>query len=129
MNIKIEADKTLLNVLERLATALERFNDLPDQQVETPTESETTPVPEKAEQPEPKPEPMPEPKPEPAPEPEQPKVTIDQIRKMVVTLSAMGQEKKDAVRDVITAYGRNVSAIPAEKYADVLDKLTALQEG
>ena len=129
MNIKIEADKTLLSVLERLATALERFNDLPDQQVETPTESETTPVPEKAEQPEPKPEPMPEPKPEPAPEPEQPKVTIDQIRKMVVTLSAMGQEKKDAVRDVITAYGRNVSAIPAEKYADVLDKLTALQEG
>ena len=120
MNIKIEADKTLLNVLERLATALERFNDLPDQQVETPTESEPTPVPEKAEQP--------EPMPEPAPEPEQPKVTIEQIRKQVVTLSAMGQEKKDAVRDVITAYGRNVSAIPADEYNEVMDRLTALKE-
>ena len=121
MNIKIEADKSLLNLLERFVTALERFNDLPDQPVETPTESEPTSAPVQVEQP--------EPKPEPAPEPEQPKVTIDQIRKMVVTLSAMGQEKKDAVRDVITAYGRNVSAIPAEKYAEVLDKLTALQEG
>lgn len=126
MNIKIEADKTLLNVLERLATALERFNDLPDQPVETPTESVPTPEPVQAEKPEPKPEPMPEPE---QPEPEQPIVTIDQIRKMVVTLSAKGQEKKDAVRDIITAYGRNVSAVPQDKYPEVLAKLTALQEG
>jgi outer membrane biosynthesis protein TonB len=121
MNIKIEADKTLLSVLERLAAALERFNDLPEETPEVPTESEPTPAPVQVEKP--------EPKPEPAPEPEQPKVTIDQIRKMVVTLSAKGQEKKDAVRDIITAYGRNVSAIPAEKYAEVLAKLTALMEG
>ena len=121
MNIKIEADKNLLSVLERLATALERFNDLPEETPEVPTESEPTPAPEQVENP--------EPKPEPAPEPEQVTVTIDQIRKMVVTLSALGQEKKDAVRDIITAYGRNVSAVPAEKYAEVMDKLTALMEG
>jgi outer membrane biosynthesis protein TonB len=121
MNIKIEADKPLLNLLERLVTALERFNDLPEETPEVPTESEPTPAPVQAEKP--------EPKPEPAPEPEKPVVTIDQIRKQVVTLSAMGQEKKDAVRDIITAYGRNVSAVPPEKYAEVLDRLTGLMEG
>lgn len=54
-----------------------------------------------------------------------PAVTIDQIRKLVVTLSANG--KKPQVREIVTAYGANVSAIPADKYAEVVEKLTALK--
>ena len=36
---------------------------------------------------------------------------------------------KDAVRQIVTEYGRNVSAIPADKYPEVMDRLNALQEG
>ncbi len=67
--------------------------------------------------------------PTPTVEPEKPEITIDQIRKMVVTLSAMGKEKKDAVREIITSYAPNVSGIPVDKYPEVMDKLTALKEG
>lgn len=63
------------------------------------------------------------------PEEVKPTVTIDQIRKKVVQLSAAGAETKDAVRTIITEYGRNVSAIPADKYPEVMDRLNALQEG
>lgn len=113
MNIEIKIDKELQNLLERIASALER--------VEATEKPQIVPEPEKVVAPEPAPTA------EPA-EPAQPPVTLDQIRKMVVTLSAMGQQKKDTVREIVTAYGRNVSAIPADKYNEVMDRLTALKK-
>lgn len=117
MNIEIKIDKELQNLLERIATALER--------VEATEKPQIVPEPEKVVAPEPAPTAEPA---APAQPEAQPSVTLDQIRKMVVTLSAMGQQKKDAVREIITAYGRNVSAIPADKYDEVMDRLTALKK-
>lgn len=111
-----------LHQLERIATALERISATPDHQVANP---EPTVAPEAAQVAEPTAEPV---KAE-QPEENKPSVTIDQIRKMVVTLSAKGKENKDAVREIIMAYAAKVSEIPADKYTEVMDRLTALQEG
>lgn len=120
--------------LERVAAALERMNKhldlmgrtaqpVPPEHAEAPEKPQIVPEPEKVVEPEQPAAPAPV-----AAQPEEkPSVTIDQIRKEVVALSATG--KKDAVREIITSYGRNVSAIPADKYPEVMDKLTALQEG
>ena len=120
-------DNTLARIadaLERIADALELNSATPDPQVantEAPDQLLNAPVIEPAAEPEKVIEPA---------QPEtRPSVTLDQIRKMVVTLSAMGNDKKDAVREIVMSYGRNVSSIPAEKYIEVMDRLTALQEG
>lgn len=110
--------------LERICRALEHPRVTPDPQVantEAPDQPLNAPVIEPAAEPEKVEEPT-QPK-------EKPEITIDQIRKMVVTLSAMGKEKKDAVREIITSYAPNVSGIPFDKYPEVMDKLTALKEG
>ena len=111
--------------LERIATALERISATRDRQAANPEPPKTLepvqPEPEKVE-----PEMVEEPE---ESKPSEPTVTIDQIRKQVVALCAMSEDKKNAVREVVTAYGRNVSAIPADKYPEVMDKLTALKEG
>lgn len=76
---------------------------------------------------------------EPAPEPEQetapwetapvqeslPAVKLADVQKKVVDLSAAG--KKDAVKAVVQAYAPRVSAIPEDKLAEVLAKLTELE--
>ena len=135
-------DTTLTRIadaLERIASALEsnsprsiglvegmemllKSTKAPDQPLNTPVFEPTE---------EPAPAPTEEPAPAPIAEPEQtkPNVTIDQIRKEVVALSSMGKDKKDAVREIIMAYAPNVSGIPADKYPEVMDKLTALKEG
>ena len=58
---------------------------------------------------------------------EQPVKTVElsDIQKKVVELSAAG--KKAEVRDIITKYASRVSAIPADKTAEVWEKLTALE--
>lgn len=113
----------ILALLERIASALERISPATPESVEAPEKPQNAPEPEKVETPEPAAPAQPEEKPE-----EKPSVTIDQIRKMVVTLSAMGNEKKAAVRDVILKYGVNVSGIPADKCPEVMEQLTALKE-
>ena len=52
-------------------------------------------------------------------------VTQADIQKKVVELSAAG--KKAEVRDIITKYANRVSAIPAEKIAEVWDQLIGLE--
>lgn len=59
--------------------------------------------------------------PEPAEEPAK-AVTLSDIQKKVVEMSAAG--KKDEVREIITKYASRVSAIPAEKTAEVWEQLT-----
>ena len=112
--------------MERIASALERLSPAPTASVEAPSQPQNVPEPEKVETPEPTVEPF---HVAPAEPQERPSVTLEQIRKMVVTLSAEGKEKKDAVREIVMSYGRNVSAIPADKYIEAMDRLTALQEG
>ena len=52
-------------------------------------------------------------------------VTQADIQKKVVELSAAG--KKTEVRDIITKYANRVSAIPADKTAEVWDQLIGLE--
>ena len=94
-----------------------------------PDQPLNAPVFEPAAEPEKVIEPAPTVEPEKPEKPEKPEITIDQIRKEVVTLSAKGKEKKDAVREIIMAYAPNVSGISVDKYLEVMDKLTALKEG
>ncbi len=52
-------------------------------------------------------------------------VSLSDIQKKVVELSAAG--KKAEVRDIITKYASRVSAIPAEKTAEVWSQLIGLE--
>lgn len=115
----------ITRALERIALTLERSSIATDQKVTIPeskVEPEQTPAPVQPEGKEQIPEPVQTEEPKPV-------ITADQIRKLVVTLCAKDKAMKDAVREIVTAYGRNVSAIPADKYPEVMDRLSALQEG
>lgn len=133
MQIEIKGTETL----ERIATALERIaTALEKPSTETPAQIPESVKPTPAEVEAPKPEPVKTAEPEPIaaepvadqPEEVKPTVTLDEIRKKVVRLSAQGPYSKEAVRDIVTQYGRNVSSIPAEKYAEVMDRLNAVKE-
>lgn len=134
MQIEIKGTETL----ERIASALERIAaTLEKPSTETPAQIPESVKPTPVEVEAPKPEPVKTAEPEPvAAEPVadqpgevKPTVTLDEIRKKVVQLSAAGAQAKDAVRAIVTEYGRNVSAIPADKYAEVMDRLNAVKEG
>ena len=58
-------------------------------------------------------------------EPSVPWVTMADIQKKIVDLTIAG--KKSAVKKLLQAYATKVSAIPEDKYAEVLEKLTALE--
>ena len=133
MQIEIKGTETL----ERIATALERIAaTLEKPSTETPAQIPESVKPTPAEVEAPKPEPVKTAEPEPVaaepvadqPEKVQPTVTLDEIRKKVVQLSAQGPSTKEAVRAIITEYGRNVSAIPADKYVLVMDRLNEVKE-
>ena len=85
----------------------------------TPAKPEPAPA-EPAEQPAPEPEPEPEPQKEAAPE-----VTTAELQSKVVQL--VGAGKKDPARAIVTEYAKSVSEIPADKRAEVLDRLNALE--
>lgn len=52
-------------------------------------------------------------------------ITVEEIRRLVVTLSAKG--KKGEAREVVQTYAKTVSDLPADKYAEVWTKLKALE--
>ena len=58
-------------------------------------------------------------------EPEKVDVGVEDIRRLVVTLSANG--KKDEAREVVQTYAKTVSDLPADKYAEVWTKLKELE--
>ena len=132
MNIKSEGTETL----ERIATALERIAAMLDKpSTETPAQIPESVKPTPAEVEAPKPEPQ-KAEPEPVaaepvadqPEEVKPTVTLDEIRKKVVQLSAAGSQTKEAVRAIITEYARKVSDIPPEKYGEIMERLDAVKE-
>lgn len=64
--------------------------------------------------------------PAPAPAPKAQEISLADFQKVITTLCASGPKLKEAVRGVITAYAGSVSEIPADKRAEVLKKLEAI---
>ena len=63
-------------------------------------------------------------KPEAAPAPT---VSPADVRALVQKLVAPGTGKRDATKEIVTRYARNVSDIPADKLTEVYEKLKALE--
>lgn len=64
--------------------------------------------------------------PEPAAEPEQPAYTKAAVQALVQKLAAPSNPKRERAKAIVKSYAAKVSDIPADKYAEVMDKLTAL---
>lgn len=99
-----------------------------------PIPQETTTEPEAPAQPEPQkpaeqpaaPEPTPAPAPAPAaPKADAPEVSVAELQSKVVQLVRAG--KKDETRAIVMEYAASVGEIPAEKRAEVLERLNALE--
>lgn len=76
--------------------------------------------------------PAPEKQPEPAPAPQEPakteaapEVTTAELQSKVVQL--VGAGKKDEARTIVQEYAKSVSEVPADKRAEVLARLNALE--
>ena len=52
---------------------------------------------------------------------------LSAVQQKVVKLSAAGNEKKAAVREIVQKYATKVSDIPAEEYDNVMEHLAALE--
>lgn len=59
------------------------------------------------------------------PKPEAPQYKLEDIQTKVVALSARG--KKAEVREIVKSYAEKVSAIPADKFGEVMAKLIGLE--
>lgn len=59
------------------------------------------------------------------PEPETPQYKPEDIQQKVVALSASG--KKAEVREIVKSYAEKVSAIPADKFGEVMARLAGLE--
>ena len=62
-------------------------------------------------------------------QPEPPKYTAAEIQLKVQKLAAPASGKRDAVRQIVKEYADRVSEIPEDKFAEVMGRLTALEEG
>lgn len=127
--------------LDRIAELLEASNSLPEvrQAPEIATKREEAPAPvvtpAKEEKPAEAPKKAPEmpgtAHPQVMPKVEEkaaPIVTLAQIQQKVVQLAAgFNGSKKAAVREIVNAYAKKVSEIPADKWDEVWAKLTALE--
>lgn len=65
---------------------------------------------------------------QPEPEPEEPKYTLDDVRALVQKLAAPTSpaHKRTGAKNIVKSYAAKVSDIPADKFQEVMDKLTAL---
>lgn len=133
-NITIELCAEDRARIDNLTTALERFHDVgaikltPEQttSMASPAEQVSEPQPAAASVPTATPAPTPEPVEEPTAATEPAKeVTVEELRAKVMRLINAG--KKDATRAVITSYAPNVTDVPADKRAEVLEKLNELE--
>ena len=114
----------LENAAPRCDSCVKAFVELAQgKATEAPETKTDEPQPEEPEKNQPKTENPTQPKIEndsPAPE-----VTVEDIRSKVLQLTGAG--KKDEVRVIVKAYAEKVGDIPADKRAEVLEKLTALE--
>lgn len=58
----------------------------------------------------------------------QPEITLADIRKKVQALAAPSTGKNAAVKEIVNHFAPRVSDIPPERYAEVMQLLTALEE-
>jgi hypothetical protein len=116
---------TLPTIESKLDRIIELLEQVTTHDCSKCTESVVKFVASELSQSEPAPVEQPAAKPQEAPAPEKPAVKLADVQKKVVDLSTAG--KKDAVKAVIQAYAPRVSAIPEDKLAEVLEKLTALE--
>lgn len=64
-----------------------------------------------------------------AAEEDKPSITLAQVQQKVIQLSAANKgAKKNAVREVVNAYAARVTDLPEDKWLEVWDKLTALEQ-
>lgn len=64
-----------------------------------------------------------------AAEEDKPSITLAQIQQKVIQLSAANKgAKKSAVREIVNAYAARVTDLPEDKWLEVWDKLTALEQ-
>lgn len=68
--------------------------------------------------------------PEPAEEPAAPKYTKEDVQALVQKLAAPNspEHKRTGAKAIVKSYGAKVSDIPADKYAEVMGRLTALDK-
>lgn len=109
--------------IEKAGESMKAMAESVKQLADTATEVEKI-EPKAAEPVEPKETPKEEPKAEPA-QTDAPEVTAAELQSKVVNLVRSG--KKDEARAIVMEYAENVSAIPAEKRAEVLERLNALE--
>lgn len=64
--------------------------------------------------------------PVPAEEPERPKYTKEDVQAMVQKLAAPNSPKREQAKAIVKSYGAKVSAIPEDKYPEVMEKLAKL---
>lgn len=65
---------------------------------------------------------------QPEPVKKKPKYTLADIRKKVQTLAQPSTGKNAAVKEIVNHFAPNVSGIPEDKYDEVMQLLTALEE-
>ena len=108
-----EQDPIQKELAEIVANASKTAQDAPkNSDLQTPEPSPETPAP--AEEPS-----------EAVVEEAKPSVTMEMLRNKAITLAAAG--KKDKVREVVHPYAAKVTELPADKWAEVYEKLTALE--
>lgn len=61
--------------------------------------------------------------------PGKPQATKDDIRKLVVSISAKGKEAKAAAREVVTKYAETITDLPEDKLDEIHEALSALTGG
>lgn len=106
-----------ISLLTVLAESVLKLPKTPQKTTEPEHHGNTQPEPETQKQPQ---------KTEPASvKKEEPQVSVDDIRNLVVELTRKG--KKEQTREIVNAYAATVSAIPAEKYGEVFGKLKELE--
>lgn len=57
-----------------------------------------------------------------------PLYTMEDVRAVVQRLIGPGSTKREAAKKIVEEYAPKISAIPAEKYAEVLERLAALEK-
>lgn len=108
--------------VELVAERTEEDTEMPQKTTEAEDQGNTQPEPETQEQPQ---KTEPESVKTEEQKPEKVDVGVEDIRRLVVTLSASG--KKEEARKVVQAYAQTVSDLPADKYAEVWTQLKALE--
>ena len=122
-NILEALEKGAKSSIEKAGESMKAMAESVKQLAEAPAEAKKI-EPEVAEPVEPKETPVEEPKAEPV-QTDAPEVTAAKLQSKVVSLVRAG--KKDEARAIVNDYAENVSSIPAEKRAEVLERLNALE--